>query len=744
MDFQERQNIENLIIPEDYFEEEVREGFYISTMMKRYWACQLQVLSEIAKICKKHDIRWYADCGSLIGAVRHGGYIPWDDDLDICMLRHDYNRFFEVAKKELPREYFLLNVSQTPDYEVMLGRVVNSKVIDFGIEHLKEFHGCPYTVGVDIFPLDGLYADEDKEEKRIKRANEIAAKIAGTEPGKKRRELYLRNDKVYSECSSENAEYVALMPFWVQYRNHKYPAKAYENIIYMPFENTLIPVPAGYEQVLEIEYGDFMPVYKKGGIHDYPVYRDQERILAENIGHNPYRYTYSEADLSEASSKKPFAEMCHERIDMLKGVPTQIAALVQAGDADNAAALLGGCQNIAITIGDLIEGKYEGDEHLAPAVKSLEDYCEVVYQASTAWSEEAVMALVSAAEEVEGAIEKLLLEGRKEVLFIPVKANWWNSMAPVYEHFLMPSKEGGKIDVHVMPISYFRKYTDGSVGELFNDKELFPEGIVTDSYGEYDVAKRHPDYIVTQFPYDGWNSALGIEQSFFTKSLFDKTDKLIYVPMLETEDPVAADDKLTAALEDFVEQPACVYADEIVIYSELMKRTYIDLLTKKAGSESKKLWKEKITVFAKEDAGKAEKGALTQTDENWLQLIKDAGDRKIMLYQVTGGFLLRYGERALEKIRRSLEIFEENKDKVFVVFCPSDETAQLKLISPEIADGLKNLAMEFASRGVCVYDDKSISMDNLEMLRGYFGDRGYTARRCVLSGIPVMIESIDV
>ena len=238
MDFQKGQSIENLIIPDEYFEEEVREGFYISGMMKRYWACQLKVLSEIARVCKRHDIKWYADCGSLIGAVRHGGYIPWDDDLDICMLRHDYNRFFEVAKDELPKEYFLLNVSRTPDYEVMLGRVVNSRVIDFGKEHLSEFFGCPYTVGVDIFPLDGVYEDKEKEDDRRKRAGAVTAKIEGTPKGKERRDLYLQTEKIYSECPSETAKELAFMAFWAPYGNHLYPAEAYKNTIYMPFENT--------------------------------------------------------------------------------------------------------------------------------------------------------------------------------------------------------------------------------------------------------------------------------------------------------------------------------------------------------------------------------------------------------------------------------------------------------------------------------------------------------------------------
>lgn len=66
-------NIEGTEPSFKYFEDEVREGFFVSSMMKRYWAAQLKVLSEVDRVCRKHGIRWFGDCGTLLGAVRHGG-----------------------------------------------------------------------------------------------------------------------------------------------------------------------------------------------------------------------------------------------------------------------------------------------------------------------------------------------------------------------------------------------------------------------------------------------------------------------------------------------------------------------------------------------------------------------------------------------------------------------------------------------------------------------------------------------
>ena len=89
-----------MIFEESYFRGEEKNGFYIRPMMKRYWAAHQEVILEFDRVCKKLGVEYYADFGTLLGAVRHRGFIPWDDDVDVCMLRGDYNRFRELATKE--------------------------------------------------------------------------------------------------------------------------------------------------------------------------------------------------------------------------------------------------------------------------------------------------------------------------------------------------------------------------------------------------------------------------------------------------------------------------------------------------------------------------------------------------------------------------------------------------------------------------------------------------------------------
>ena len=120
----------------EFFIDEVRDGFYVPEMMKRFWAAQLMVLYEIVKICDRHSIPWYADMGTLLGAVRHKGYVPWDDDIDISMKREDWEEFFKYAQDELPEGFCALTARTDEEYDLFIGRVTSSHNININREYL--------------------------------------------------------------------------------------------------------------------------------------------------------------------------------------------------------------------------------------------------------------------------------------------------------------------------------------------------------------------------------------------------------------------------------------------------------------------------------------------------------------------------------------------------------------------------------------------------------------------------------
>lgn len=93
------------------------------TLLRKVQLRLLDILVEIDKICRKHDIKYWIDFGTLLGAVRHRGFIPWDDDIDVTMPTEDYHRFLEIAPKELPNSLFLQTKDTDPSYRLLIDKV---------------------------------------------------------------------------------------------------------------------------------------------------------------------------------------------------------------------------------------------------------------------------------------------------------------------------------------------------------------------------------------------------------------------------------------------------------------------------------------------------------------------------------------------------------------------------------------------------------------------------------------------
>lgn len=112
----------------------------------------LKILIEIKKICVNHNIKYFLAYGTLLGAVRHKGFIPWDDDIDIVMFREDYEKFLSIADKELP-EYYKLRKPGDKDYPFYFAKIDDMRTTKIEQSTIKSKYksGC----WVDIFPIDG-------------------------------------------------------------------------------------------------------------------------------------------------------------------------------------------------------------------------------------------------------------------------------------------------------------------------------------------------------------------------------------------------------------------------------------------------------------------------------------------------------------------------------------------------------------------------------------------------------------
>lgn len=307
-----------LELDKSFFEGEERDGFYIEPLMKSAWAAQLGVLSKIDAICKKHNIKYFADWGTLLGAIRHQGFIPWDDDLDICMLRPDIQRFFEVLETE-PNDLICVNVYNSEGMCGHAAKVLNHSSFTTSRKVIKENYGFPFMCGVDIFTIDYVPRDEALRKEQLEvlqlimktvhlkqEMQEYAATSVQYKAGKKmlagflqeleqmcsitfseenpsEQELMILYEEVCGLYSKEDADEVVEMHMAVQGGNYRVPKEYYQYALEVPFENTHIPVPIGYGSIVKKRYGkDYsMPINRRGG-HDYPFYNTLIKTVANN------------------------------------------------------------------------------------------------------------------------------------------------------------------------------------------------------------------------------------------------------------------------------------------------------------------------------------------------------------------------------------------------------------------------------------------------------------------------------
>ncbi len=270
----------------DFFRDEIKNGFYVPTAVKQSWAAALDVLSVINDICKKHGITYYADWGSFLGALRHGGYVPWDDDLDICMKRDDYEKFRSVADAELPENYCIHDYERQQNHWLFLARVVNNRHISFDEKYLKENYNFPWLSGVDIFLKDYLYKDKDKEKKRCDAIMHLLAKaepILETDR-EKAIALYHEAEKLMSEVPKSEEDEIGQIFQWILKGGNGEEKESYEKVELLPFEDTYIPVPYKYNKVLRRRYRDYNVIRKGVAGHDYPAFEGQRKAFEEESG----------------------------------------------------------------------------------------------------------------------------------------------------------------------------------------------------------------------------------------------------------------------------------------------------------------------------------------------------------------------------------------------------------------------------------------------------------------------------
>ncbi len=136
---------------------------------------ELDILKEFINVCDKLELRYYLGGGTLLGAVRHKGFIPWDDDIDVIMPRPDYDKFMEKAQELLPTYLFVQNYHTDPKFPRMYTKLRNSNTtfIEYGYQCTNINHG----IYIDIFPLEGVPTDKKQMINHLNKCNKVIGKL---------------------------------------------------------------------------------------------------------------------------------------------------------------------------------------------------------------------------------------------------------------------------------------------------------------------------------------------------------------------------------------------------------------------------------------------------------------------------------------------------------------------------------------------------------------------------------------
>lgn len=287
-------------------QEEVRNGYTISAQMKKIWALQMDMTRKLLQVCQKHNLKVWAASGTLLGCIREKGFIPWDDDIDMLMLRDDYDKLVAIANDEFKSPYFLQTAYSEkvpfPRAHAQLRYDGTAAILPYDIPY--DFH---QGIFVDIFVLDGIPAPEDIDAK-LKRVNDLKTlmqrKMDGYRPKLASPTTWFRWIKlqayflthsfvsIYRQFEDElRSDSVAESPYITKiglFSNKEYVSTRmldkhwYDETLYLPFEDMEMPVPAGYDQVLKTIFGaDYMKPAKAPSAHGGFAVLDTERSYKE-------------------------------------------------------------------------------------------------------------------------------------------------------------------------------------------------------------------------------------------------------------------------------------------------------------------------------------------------------------------------------------------------------------------------------------------------------------------------------
>lgn len=285
-------------------ETEIRSGYSIPSRMKQIWSVQLQLLTKLLQVCKDNNLLIWADGGTLLGAIRHKGYIPWDDDIDLAMFRGDYDKLVQISQDVFrPPFFFQTAYSEKVPYprgHAQLRMDNTTAILPFDIP--MDFH---QGIFIDIFPYDDVpnsaSAKEQLIQDRVFMLNEMGAytydryslihfkdNLTHYRLRKKINSIGFKAyfssfEDLFRVHSDPGNKTVACLTFSTDLDKFQRDKEWYKETLMVPFEDIQIPIPAGYDHILTKQYGDYLTPVQAPSFHGGFAVLDSEKAYFEYL-----------------------------------------------------------------------------------------------------------------------------------------------------------------------------------------------------------------------------------------------------------------------------------------------------------------------------------------------------------------------------------------------------------------------------------------------------------------------------